>query len=529
MTGINPMRCLFDRFRRDEGGNVLMLFGLAMVPLIGIMGASVDYAIASQKQTRLQTALDQAGLAVANDPPVSDEAAVSRIKQMMTAQLAANGIGADEWTLTTAQQANNRVSVAATATFNTKLMNLLQIPTMTVAASTEVARTSKLEIALVLDNTGSMELYGSRMASLRTAAKTLVDKLYSTPNATQMVKVALVPFVATVNIKADTGFSMTWIDQNAEAKYHGTNFNTVNGARANHLTLFGNLNVAWKGCVEARAEPYDVDDTPPNPLNPDTLFVPYFWPDEPDPKNSSGNTISYSAGSSYTNNYVADDYTKPSGTADAATASARQKNTTKYNKPHGAFDTVPRDTTGPNKGCGDPITPLTNDAQLMRTRVADMEAWDIAGTNVAQGMVWGWSVLSPTAPFTEGVAYDDLGTQKAMIVLTDGENNVTLAGNHNLSHFSSYGYLAGDRFGTHDQELAIDAIDTKVKALCTKIKAKNIRLYTITFQLNDASAQKMYRECATSSSMYFNSPTTTELEGIFKTIAEDLGNLRFSR
>ena len=124
-----------------------MLFGLAMVPLIGIMGASVDYAIASQKQTRLQTALDQAGLAVAKEPQVSDEATVSRIKEMMTAQLAAAGISADEWTLTTAQQANNRVSVAATTTFNTKLMNLLQIPTMTVAASTEVARTSKLEIA----------------------------------------------------------------------------------------------------------------------------------------------------------------------------------------------------------------------------------------------------------------------------------------------------------------------------------------------------------------------------------------------
>ena len=177
------MRDLFERFRRDEGGNVLMLFGLAMVPLIGIMGASVDYAIASQKQTRLQTALDQAGLAVAKEPQVSDEVTVSRIKEMMTGQLAANGIGADEWTLTTAQQANNRVSVAATTTFNTKLMNLLQIPTMTVAASTEVARTSKLEVALVLDNTGSMELYGNRMASLRTAAKTLVDKLYSTPNA----------------------------------------------------------------------------------------------------------------------------------------------------------------------------------------------------------------------------------------------------------------------------------------------------------------------------------------------------------
>jgi Flp pilus assembly protein TadG len=522
------MRSLFARFRRDEGGNVLMLFGLAMVPLIGIMGASVDYAIASQKQTRLQMALDQAGLAVANDPPASDEATVGRIRQMMTAQLAANGIGADEWTLTTAQQANNRVSVAATMTFNTKLMNLLQIPTMTVAASTEVARTSKLEVALVMDNTGSMQT-NNRIGTLRTAATTLVNKLYATPNADKMVKVALVPFVTTVNIKADTGFSMAWIDQTAQARYHGVNFNPVNGAPANHLTLFSDLNVAWKGCVEARAEPYDVEDTAPDSLNPDTLFVPYFWPDEPDPRNSSGDTIYYKDGRSYPNHYMADDYNRPSGTANADTAAARQKNTSKYKKAHSAFDEAGTDTEGPNKGCATPLTPLTNDAALMRQRIGAMQTQDGAGTNVAQGMVWGWSVLSPTAPFTEGVAYGDQGTQKAMIVLTDGENNVSTADNHNLSHYSSYGYLAGTRFGTQDQELAIDEIDKKVKALCTKIKAKNIRLYTITFQLNDASAQKMYRDCATSSSMYYNSPTTTELEGIFKKIAEELGNLRFSR
>jgi hypothetical protein len=165
----------------------------------------------------------------------------------------------------------------------------------------------------------------------------------------------------------------------------------------------------------------------------------------------------------------------------------------------------------------------------MRTRINGMEAWDIAGTNVAQGMMWGWSVLSPTAPFTEGVAYTDEGTQKAMIVLTDGENNVTTASNHNRSHFSSYGYLVGGRFGTTDPDDAIDAIDAKVKTLCSKIKNKNIRLYTITFQLNDANAQKMYRDCATSPSMYYNSPTTAELESIFAKIADDLGNLHISR
>jgi Flp pilus assembly protein TadG len=524
------MRLSFRRFHQNERGNVILMFGLAMVPLMGIVGAAVDHGIAANRQIQLQVALDQATLAVARELPNADAAAVTaRVTQLMTAQLAANGVRPEQWKLTRVEDATNKVTIAAESTVKTHFVTLLNIASTKVSTSSQVTRNKKLEVALVLDNTGSMEIYNNRIGTLRTAATTLVDKLYSTPNAANLVKVALVPFVTGVNIKADTGFNMAWIDQNAQATYHGIQFNPVDGARANHLTLFSDLQVAWKGCVEARAEPYDVDDAAPDPLNPDTLFVPYFWPDEPDPKSASGNTISYAGGSSFTNNYIADDYVPPQGTANSATAVARQKNTSKYKKPHGAFDTVPLETNGPNKGCGDPLTPLTNDAQLMRTRIAAMKSWDIAGTNVAQGMVWGWSVLSPTAPFTEGVAYDDTGTQKAMIVLTDGENNVTEAGNRNLSHFSSYGYLAGDRFGSHDVELAIDGIDNKVKALCAKIKAKNIRLYTITFQLNSAAAQQMYRECATSPSMYYNSPTTAELQNIFKKIAEELGHLHFSQ
>ena len=59
--------------------------------------------------------------------------------------------------------------------------------------------------------------------------------------------------------------------------------------------------VAWKGCVETRmsaqeqtwlnnnwgasyaaATDYDASDTPPTTSDPASLFVPYFWPDEPD-------------------------------------------------------------------------------------------------------------------------------------------------------------------------------------------------------------------------------------------------------
>ena len=44
-------------------------------------------------------------------------------------------------------------------------------------------------------------------------------------------------------------------------------------------------------------------------------------------------------------------------------------------------------------------------------------------TNIAQGIAWGWHVLSPTAPFEEGEEYTDQAWKKFIIVMTDGDNN----------------------------------------------------------------------------------------------------------
>ena len=47
-----------------------------------------------------------------------------------------------------------------------------------------------------------------------------------------------------------------------------------------------------------RAEPYDLLDTEPTDPTLDTLFVPRFWPDEPDSNNDDGDN--------YENNYLND-------------------------------------------------------------------------------------------------------------------------------------------------------------------------------------------------------------------------------
>jgi Flp pilus assembly protein TadG len=53
----------------DRRGNILPLFGLALVPIVGLIGAAVDYSRASSVQSKLQAALDSTVLAMAPSAP----------------------------------------------------------------------------------------------------------------------------------------------------------------------------------------------------------------------------------------------------------------------------------------------------------------------------------------------------------------------------------------------------------------------------------------------------------------------------
>ena len=55
----------FQRFLEDRSASVLPLLALAVVPVVGLIGASVDYSRAAAVQTALQAAVDSIALAMA--------------------------------------------------------------------------------------------------------------------------------------------------------------------------------------------------------------------------------------------------------------------------------------------------------------------------------------------------------------------------------------------------------------------------------------------------------------------------------
>jgi Flp pilus assembly protein TadG len=498
-------------FRKDIGGNIAIIFGLAAIPMTLAMGAAVDYSRAFMVQQRLGQALDSAALAVGSSSEVDPDVLETIAQQYFDANYGDGAIGvAGQLNLAIN---NSVITLTASADVATAIVRIVGIDNVPVAAETEVTKETRgAEIVLVLDNTGSMGS-GGKIAALRQAAGDLVEIVFGEDEEPELLQFGLVPFSASVNIGADM-LDSGWIDTAGASSNNGLGFadGTDNLAMYDHLQ-----NRSWNGCVEARPAPYDTQDAAPDGAIGDTLFVPYFAPDEPDSWQAS------QVGFWYGNSYLDDE----TGTYNFDMAD-RQDREGKY-----PGEWVGSTSRGPDFNCRiEPLTPLTNVRAEVDEAIDSMVA--TGSTVIPIGLAWGWRLLSPTAPFTQGSEYDSEIYNKVLILLTDGQNDVGTGGqnaldNHNLSWYNGYGHITQGRLGTTDMADAHAELDARTATLCQSIKDTGIMVYTITFQLADGPIKDLMRDCASEVAFYFDSPDNATLQQHFEAIGKQLRNLRLSR
>jgi Flp pilus assembly protein TadG len=524
------VRATFARLVVDKRGSVAALFGLALIPVLTATGVAVDYSRMSGAKQALQAAVDAGVLAASTESNGRTDAELAAtVKQFVESNKGSHPYK----NLTTSATAGNDWTVRATASACIDLIfkGVLGQPDFCFSASAEAQRgKNHLEVALVLDNTGSMATASDRIGNLRKAALDLVNILEKGATFPRTVKISLVPFVTAVNVNGE-GFNTNWIDNNAANPLHGANFDppagSPAGTKVNHFALFSQMGLAWKGCVEARPAPYDRDDVAPSVGNPATLFVPYFSPDDPGAATAPDNT-----GSGYNNSYLND--------SGGATDIARQRSIAKYAtalpRPTPIIEDAPNlgntqnRTNGPNRACPTPILPLTNDFVKLRSNINAMRHWNGSGTNVSEGLMWGWRVLSPEEPYTGGRSFTDPSAQKVIVLLTDGENVVYGAsGKEHKSDYGSYSYLYQNRYGSLDQNSAARNVDGWVQQTCTTLKQKGVLIYTITLEAGTPANKALYGPCASKPEMYFDSPNAAQLSGIFNTIAQQLVALKLTK
>jgi Flp pilus assembly protein TadG len=115
---------VFQRFRSDQRGNVAILFGLAVLPVVGMVGAAVDYSRANAVRASLQAAADAAALTAARDAPGLSEA---RIAERARGVFVANFNRSDA-TLGPIEvvKGDKTVRVTASATVKTSIMAIMR-------------------------------------------------------------------------------------------------------------------------------------------------------------------------------------------------------------------------------------------------------------------------------------------------------------------------------------------------------------------------------------------------------------------
>ncbi|MGE0742601.1 MAG: pilus assembly protein TadG-related protein [Hyphomonadaceae bacterium] len=589
-------------FARDRRGNVAMMWALMGSVLLGMIGVTVDFTRAQMIRTQMQNAADGAALVAERSSNLTlpqREAAAQAFFDAEMGDLAESA----QFHVIELPDGGHRVEAELAMPLSLASLVRDQPWNIVVDSEAEANASPPIEVALVLDNTGSMS---NDMQALRDAATDLATDLLSLDGDT--VQVALVPFVAQVNI-GGLQEQRVWMDTAGQAAYNGElledrsigyrstsngsssgncNFSTQptgytgpyrlvwvkSGSRCyaftpeniNHFQLFDLItNETWKGCVEARPEPYDITDDTPDPSNPNTMFVPFFWMDTGGTAGQASSNSTSAANYRSSNSYLSDTagdvsgITMTSSNGTSATAQeqreARFFNVFKYRNTSASLDTSAPDTRGPNRGCPTPIVPLTDNDSTVLTAISNMRHWSGGGTNQAEGLAWGWRVLSPNAPFTQGRPYDPSGetVRKVIVLMSDGEN--TNVGNDPVmaSDYSAFNHMGlwrdyADgglltqllgavlhgilppqyRRNINSSSGYVTYVNSRQAQLCTNIKNHNIEIYTVIFRETDQATENLMRNCASSSSHFFRADSAAELSEAFDAIGSGIGQLRLT-
>ena len=365
-----PLWSKLSRALRDFGsartGNVAITFAIATLPVIGGVGAAVDYSHANAVKVALQAALDSTALMLSKEAATDTTTtlqsnAVKYFKAMFTRPEGTNLAITASYTTSggSAVVVNGQVDVP------TVFMGVLGYGKITVAgSSTAKWGSQRLRVALVLDNTGSMADDG-KMTALKSATKSLLAQLQAAAGTNGDVYVSIVPFSKDVNVGTNV-YNGTWIDwddweaANGSWQYVTTctggssrrGFSRCSGSfqwvAANHST--------WNGCITDRDQSFDQTVTAPIPS----------------------------------------DANLPSGQASTLFPAEQYSN------------------------CPAAMMGLSYDWTSMNSLVDSM--YPNGSTNQPIGLVWGWQSLVGGGPLTSPAKDPNYTYQQIIILLSDGLN-----------------------------------------------------------------------------------------------------------
>jgi Flp pilus assembly protein TadG len=775
------------RFAKDEQGIAAVWFALMLVPILGFIFGAIKFTQLTEQRSGMIDAMDAAGLAFARYASLNNlgnecnlvqgdsdadkenrEKAKRFAREYFSKNYPENKFLFANKNLTKAFDPETDLTfnlncsiVTVQANAYTDMGGVLNkyfgVGAIPLNLNSKIALPSagKVELALVLDVSGSMQGCAEMNTENNTCAQTkieglkdavgfMMDTLYgkSATATNEFVRTAIVPFNSIVNASPySKDANLSWFDLHGKAPYHGMNFLhaewsndetkpdwerlTTGGRKVNHMDLFrsvGSKGMVWKGCTEARPFPLDELVGPPgkgltqtdydaarempsgfeadsrlssdakgridaawkkmdipNPgsssgyltsiADPNaSLFVPWFYPDEPDcddmlrsdrcrtshPDQTSSDNARYADAEQYTagdakwwplldhpnkhydeydyrnksfirddkyvdyfkapdrkdpwryKNFVLEyrnsmdpessdcapnfksfkegatyeaegalvDFANAVGATDCGDHEYKMRmgyvgffddrgtistDDDRYLGKYETYDHKELDSWmktggdagqgGPNLRCGPGLLPLTDQKKTIMDLIESLKP--AGGTNSAEGIAWGWRMLSHEAPYDDAVKPGTIAAKnwrKIAILMTDGQNNINKTDTHTLSSMNAYGYLMQDRLGvtksnwSHDEKVGKYTVemDNKTIRVCNRMQAEGIKVYTIGYDIdittNEGRAiRDMLKACANhpegasnDEKTYFAAENSTELESVFEEITKTIVELHIT-
>jgi Flp pilus assembly protein TadG len=481
-TRFEILRRRLRELRTANGANVSITFALATIPMVGFVGAAVDYSHANAVKAAMQMAADSTALMLSKNAATLNNSdlqtkAGEYFKALFT-RTDATGLTVSA-TYTTAE---SKVVVNATSNVKTNFMGLMGFNSLNVAVNSQVAwGNTKLRVALVLDTTGSMASAG-KMDALKSATKGLLTTLKNAASKDGDVYVSIIPFNKDVNV-GKSNVNALWLDWTAwDASVGGSTNNgsnlsgsicyngqlwQVNGSNWSYGgscsspsagicyqgTLWNwngsnfvnggtcaSLHTTWNGCVTDRGLP-----TQPHSTNYDTIVTPPV-----------------------------------------------------LGIPASLFATEQYDQ------CPAAIKPLSYDWTGLNNLIDSLSPKGMTNQNI--GLVHGWMSLVGGGPYPAPPPEDpNYKYSKIIILMSDGLNTQNRWYNN------------------------ANQIDGRQKLTCANVKAANITLYTIHVNTDGDPMSTLLKDCASSPDKFWMLTSANALVATFNTIGTQLSNLRIAK
>ncbi len=353
------------RFARANGGNIAVIFAIALVPIIGFVGAAIDYTRANSARSSMQAALDSTALMLSKDLS-EGTITTAQISTKASAYFSAlyTNTDAKSVAITATYTANSSmgstIQVNGSAAVTTDFMKVAGFPNINFNTSSTAAWGNvRMRVAMALDNTGSMADDG-KMPAMQTAAKNLVDQLSALAKNNGDIYISIIPFAKDVNVD-DSNYTQSWIDWTDWDAANGTStcnsYNWWGGCTSSTWTPAKHNK--WTGCVTDRDQDYDTKNIAPT---------------------------------SSATQFPAEEY-----------VSGSEKYCKSGNHPY-----------------LQPILPLSYDWSAIKKRIGDMEP--TGNTNQGIGMAWAWMSLTQSAPLNAPAKDANYTYKDAIILLSDGLN-----------------------------------------------------------------------------------------------------------